>query len=412
MRTLALAVVVALSLPSPAAARSKQYDRATLVTRQVRVAQKASLVRAVQRDLARSRIRSLSLHAGGGTAHSIVTRGGSVGLVSSLSLPVLAAVAATASLRSWGGERDLLVRVQGQGTIPVTLLFSPRGDLLVQQGRALPEAVPTSSAAALREAFSLGQIRSAGRAWSRGELGVVAGALALLSAAERPAVRGLALVRAPAWAGGVRHAGRYRKDRRGARIMVFDRAFAGDRYGFLGSVGSPRTASAHTILHEAAHALVDLPARRAWAAVDRQQRRQKRVYKEYKTAYRSYRRAYSSYRRAAASGRRDLTQERARAMKKREAKAEALGARLRAVQAEQKKLNRHYRRIQRRSPVLRAYRKALAGRRAPTRYGRTSIHESFAESFALYKGDPAALSRILPQVHRWFEQGGHLPRSR
>ena len=108
------------------------------------------------------------------------------------------------------------------------------------------------------------------------------------------------------------------------------------------------------------------------------------------------------------SGRRELIAKREQAMKKRQAEAEALGKRLRSVQDEQRRLNHRYRRIQRRGPVIRAYRKALVGRRGPTRYGRTSIHESFAESFALYRGDPAALQRILPRVYRWFEQGGHL----
>ena len=190
--------------------------------------------------------------------------------------------------------------------------------------------------------------------------------------------------------------------------MVYDRAFAGDRYGFFGAVSSPRPASASTILHEVGHALADWPARQAWEQVATQQRRQKSVYKEYRSAYRSYRRGYSSYRLAVSSGRRDVIKKRERSMKKREAEAEALARRLRSVQAELKKLNRSYRRIQKRSPVIREYRRALAGQRGPTRYGRTSIHESFAESFALYRGDPVALKRILPGVYRWFQKGGHI----
>lgn len=393
---------------SPAQARSRQYDRDTLATRPVLLAQKTSLVRSVQRALAQQKIRSLALAAQGRKVRHIVESRGSVEAVSRLSLPVLAAVTATASRRSWGGERDLLVRVRGQGTIPVTLVFSPRGDLVVEQGMALSEKSTTSSASALREGFALGRVRGASRSWKVDELGVVKDALALLSSKEQGAVRGLDFVRASAWLGGARHAGRYRKDRRGVRIMVYDRAFAGDRYGFFGSVRSPRPASSNTILHEVGHALADWPARRAWQQVEKQQRRQKSVYKEYRGAYRSYRHAYSRYRVAVSSGRRELIKKRERFMKKREAEAEALRSRLRAVQAEQRDLNRKYRRIQKRSPVIRDYRRALAGHRGPTRYGRTSIHESFAESFALYRGDPAALKRILPGVHRWFEADGHL----
>jgi hypothetical protein len=59
-------------------------------------------------------------------------------------------------------------------------------------------------------------------------------------------------------------------------------------------------------------------------------------------------------------------------------------------------------------PVVKAYRRQLGDRRGPTRYGRRSTVESFAESFALYKLDPAGLKRWNPQVYRWFEAEGHL----
>ncbi len=405
---LLLAVALLFALSAPAQARPRQYDRGTVVMRPVSSAQKTSLVRTVQRDLARRRLRSLALARPGGEPRQIVKRGGSLDAVGSLSLPVLAAVSATAGLRSWGGERDLLVRVRGQGSYPVTVTYSPRGDLVVAQGSRLTSKQPSSSAGVLRDRFALGRIRSSGRRWSATELGIVAQALALLSRAELDGLKGLDFVRTPAWIGGARHAGRYRKDRRGARILVFDRAFAGDRYGFFGSVSQPRPASVNTLLHEAGHALADWPARRAWQRVQVQQSRQKRVYKEYRAVYRDYRRAYSRYRLAFSSGNRQLSAKRERVMKKLEAEVARGSAALKAIQAEQKKLNRAYRRIQRRSPVLRAYRRALAGRRGPTRYGRTSIHESFAESFALYRGDPQALQRILPKVHLWFERGGHL----
>jgi len=410
LRALALLLPAALllALPGPAQARSRQYERSTLVTRPVRAAQKANLVRSVQRALARRRLRSLSLAVAGGPPREVVPAGGPMGGVGSLPLPVLAAVAATATRRSWGGERDLLVRVRGQGTYPVTLVYSRRGDLVLSQGSRLPDKAPRASAAQVDARFSLGSIRSSGRRWSGTELGVLGQALALLSTAELDAVEGLDFVRAPAWIGGARHAGRYRKDIRGARILVFDRAFAGDRYGFFGPVSRPRPASSATVLHEVGHALADWPARVAWQKVAAQQSRQKQVYRAYRAAYRDYRRAHSRYRAAAMSGKPKARATREREMKKQEGLALGLAARLERVQAEQKRLNRSYRRLQRRSPVLAEYRKALAGRRGPTAYGRTSIHESFAESFSLYRGDPAALERILPRVHSWFQRGGHL----
>jgi hypothetical protein len=403
-----LPAALLLALSGPAQARPLQYERATLVTRPVRAAQKANLARSVQRDLARRRLRSLSLGMPGSEMREVVQAGGPLGAVASLPLPVLAAVAATAGRRSWGGERDLLVRVRGQGTYPVTLVYSRRGDLVVSQGGRMPAKPPRSSSAQVDARFSLGSIRSAGRRWSDTELGVLEGALGLLRGAELGAVKGLDFVRTPAWMGGARHAGRYRKDSRGALIVVFDRAFAGDRYGFFGPLNRPRPASSSTVLHEVGHALADWPARIAWQKVAAQQSRQKQVYRAYRSAYRDYRRAHSRYRAAALSGNPKVRATREREMKKQEGLALGLAARLERVQAEQKRLNRSYRRLQRRSPVLAEYRKALAARRGPTAYGRTSIHESFAESFSLYRGDPAALERILPRVYSWFERGGHL----
>jgi len=62
----------------------------------------------------------------------------------------------------------------------------------------------------------------------------------------------------------------------------------------------------------------------------------------------------------------------------------------------------------RRGPVLATYGRVRGDRRGPTRYGRTTLAESFAEAFALHKLDPAALARWSPRVAEWFREGGHL----
>ena len=59
-------------------------------------------------------------------------------------------------------------------------------------------------------------------------------------------------------------------------------------------------------------------------------------------------------------------------------------------------------------PVLKAYRSKAGVRRGPTRYGRRSVEESFAESFALFKLDPDGLKRWNPDVYAWFEADGHI----
>ena len=58
--------------------------------------------------------------------------------------------------------------------------------------------------------------------------------------------------------------------------------------------------------------------------------------------------------------------------------------------------------------MLAAYRAARGPDKGPTPYGRSSLGESFAESFALYKADPGALRRIYPGLYEWFATGQHM----
>ena len=37
----------------------------------------------------------------------------------------------------------------------------------------------------------------------------------------------------------------------------------------------------------------------------------------------------------------------------------------------------------------------------------TALEESFAEAYALYRGDPAALKRLRPGAFSWFKSAGH-----
>ncbi len=59
-------------------------------------------------------------------------------------------------------------------------------------------------------------------------------------------------------------------------------------------------------------------------------------------------------------------------------------------------------------PLLVAYAALPGARKGPTAYGATEIGEGFAESFALYRLDPAALGRVAPEILRWFDSGEYL----
>jgi hypothetical protein len=65
-------------------------------------------------------------------------------------------------------------------------------------------------------------------------------------------------------------------------------------------------------------------------------------------------------------------------------------------------------RERRRGALLEAFAALDGAGVGPTPYGASNMHESFADAFALYKLDPAALERFSPEMHAWFAAGGHL----
>jgi hypothetical protein len=60
------------------------------------------------------------------------------------------------------------------------------------------------------------------------------------------------------------------------------------------------------------------------------------------------------------------------------------------------------------SDRLRSFQTALRQDTSPTEYGRRSAAEAFAESYMLYRSDPAYLRQHRPNIYQWFQQGGHL----
>ena len=59
-------------------------------------------------------------------------------------------------------------------------------------------------------------------------------------------------------------------------------------------------------------------------------------------------------------------------------------------------------------PMERAYGELPGAVPGPTPYARRKLSENFAESFALYHIDPAALQRIAPEIFEWFDSGQHI----
>jgi hypothetical protein len=247
-----------------------------------------------------------------------------------------------------GGESDVRVRV-GKGSTPVTVYIALDGDIKVVTGSSAERPDDEApSAADIRARFDLdGKLPGK---WSDEERRALAQSLASLAPAELAVVKGVHFFREsfPRDRDPTRAALYEMKGCR-AIVFVFSSSVRADAFRFVGDARAPKPAVLHSILHEVGHAFEQAAAREKYCAAERSK---------------------------------DV------------AKANALVGEGNALTSA--------------SPVLTEYLRVLGGLPAPTDYGNQSAHESFAESFALFHVDPAALQRTRPLVHAWFARGGHL----
>ncbi len=293
-----------------------------------------------------------------------------------------------------GAEADLLVTTRSGGTRPVSVWREIDGVIAVEVGSAFQwPAAPAPSQLRLR--YGTGALfEEAGARWDGISLLALDRALAVLSPAERALVANQPFVRArgdPAAPLAARHlsVGCDQK------VRFFDRAFLGHRVQFAGTPHAPMPSATLALVHELGHALHKVPLIRASC-------RNAAIVSDYNRDVGAFNDLVGRHNRAANRGDRAAANTLSAAIAERQTRLEAAG---RAVEASTKEVERL---ADSPGPVLEAYDDALAGERAPTTYGETNLAESFAESFCLFRADPAALRRVLPQVAAWFEAGGHL----
>ena len=257
--------------PPQAEAAARYYESAVINLPRVD-ARKASGYRATVLQRVRlGRIGAVSWSAKGRreSASLVLDRRGKESALRRVPLAAIGALAHLSGPKFWGAEIDVLVRVKGKGTFPVTLWFAPGGNVTLAMGKrisggSLRGSGKRSAAASIRSAFKTGPIKGSGRRWTSAELLVLDGALAHLHADERRVLRKVALLRASLGRQPLQ-SGLYSMDSRGSyRLRVFNRAFASSRAGFVGAVGAPIPRAAWTIIHELGHAISGWPARRAF----------------------------------------------------------------------------------------------------------------------------------------------------
>ncbi len=313
-----------------------------------------------------------------------------------LPLPVLFAASYILDRKFRGEELDLYVQTAAEGLTPVSATHDLDGSVRIEMGLPRPSQKPehTPTAQELVERFGLRAVRQESRAFQPNELRALEAALSLLSPQEQTLIRDIAFVRLPADSEaspsvkGHHIWGRYRSNlaqQRSREILLFDTPDAHQQSLFIGDPNQPYPIATLCLLHEMGHAIADYARMRVLHRQDDWLAASRRFSQAMKTTS------------ARQSPQRDEEQKQQAAQLRQERVAL-----LSAMDA----VSEGYRTD--RGPVLAVYGELDGSTRGPTPYGRTDIAESFAESFALFKADPAALRRVNPEVYRWFAQGGHL----
>ncbi|MEE2644299.1 MAG: hypothetical protein VYD19_05150 [Myxococcota bacterium] len=327
--------------------------------------QRAALLKAVNRAY---RGRRISLREGGRA--QVFTPAA----LKQLSLPGLQALSAFSPRHFYGAEIDTLVPAGRKRALPISLRIDLKGDVELELSKAsMPEEVSVSLAELRARYGTLDFKREGDARWGQPARYALDQTLAQLSEAERRLLRGIPFVRSPGNGKG-RRAGEYVQQACDAKIYIYNRAFKIRRSTFMGSISAPKPTVAAVLVHELGHALHRLRDRRMWCRYQREIAALDARIKRYN-----------------------------RSANKRQGELQAIEAEKRGIKSLERALK-----AEGAGPVLSAYRAAVSRGRAPTRYGESSLAEAFAEAFALYRIDPAALKRVSPEAHRWFSGDGHL----
>lgn len=298
-----------------------------------------------------------------------------------------------------GAELDQLVPIGNNLLAPVTTLFEPDGSIVAIVGSPLPfdpdAAFREFATAEIKDRYGITVAEPGSVAWDHEELTALGLAIGLLKPSEMAVVSKVPVVREH-WPTRERN-NRDRRDKRPGetqasvvrkyhegrieqQIELYDSAFSEDISSFCGTPDRPLPTSTRHILHEFGHLIANEPVR----AMILQWKTQSDEFDGY---LRELKATHSgSLEKLPPAIEEDLVQ------------------RLR----HQRALGNRLHRMLDSSPVLIAFQQARSQPNGPTPYGATSLEESFAESFALFRCDPAALRRVDPAATEWFAKEGHL----
>lgn len=308
-------------------------------------------------------------------------------VLTELGQPELLALSLSCEPAMRGAERDLLLPERDGSLVPVSVWWD--GATAVVQ-RGVPRGGVTVEARGLRF----------GGRWTSAEQAAVIEALSLLSIPERQLLATTPLVRRRSQTGPNGEGACHEIVDGEPTIAFYDMAFEGDDSSFVGEATHPRPASVAVALHELGHGVVAWPALTAQRRFEQLNAAYRATWSEYEDHYERTSRAVDRYNRG-----RGVPLAEVQRLQRELAVHEA---RLAEAQSAVEDAAKEAEALQARSPVLEAYRRVPGAGSGPTRYGRTSLEESFAEAYALHLADPAALQRVMPEVAAWLAAGEHL----
>jgi hypothetical protein len=298
--------------------------------------------------------------------------------VNRLKLGVLRAIQMFSTTDRRGAEADLIIGVgQGQRT-PVSVTVDMQGRITFEAAARLKPAPEGKT--------WIPRFKNGNAPWTKAHRRALRIAMTQLSPAEAKVLRGMAFIRYKRSKDG-RKGALYLQKNCMAEIRVYNRSFQADRWQFVGSAFQPLPSSTRTVLHEVGHAIHNRPSRTAFC--------------QYEKSLKGLQKRISDYNRAAKTARRTKNRKLEAQLSTEVKVIERLKRRVK-IQGERTA------KLAKRGPVIDAYARVIGRKSAPTAYGKTSIRESFAESFSLYRADKAALRRLLPKVYDWFHAEGHL----
>lgn len=294
-----------------------------------------------------------------------------------LSHPILRALWIVHGKSYQGAEFDLKIRTPNART-PVTVYLSKTGKIHVETGRFIKHPAP--SVDEIEKRWELKGIeRSRERGWSERARRALHLALSLVSPQELKIVRKLPIKRVKRASQANRGAVYEQETDCSASITLYDVAVSSQSDQFIGDVSKPNQIYPITtmvLLHEIGHAVHNYPARRLHCAYLKSVQQRNQLAQEAN----------------ATSGK----------------KRNSLHQQVKLLDQQLPKQEKTIKSMLKLGPVLKAYQKKISKWSGPTRYAKTSLKESFAESYALFYADPKALKRVHPKVYAWFLAGEHL----